>query len=93
MSREDLQKAIKDTLIKYKEIIFCADTPICTEHLNELRRLQVFDQIVYRKKLSQDTVRKLTWENIAVNGEMMINKITHDVLGPKFDYNCYKEKC
>ena len=43
MSREDLQKAIKDTLIKYKEIIFCADTPICTEHLNELRRLQVFD--------------------------------------------------
>ena len=43
MSREDLQKAIKDTLIKYKEIIFCADTPICTEYLNELRRLQAFD--------------------------------------------------
>ena len=38
MSRGDLEKAIKDTLIKRKEIIFCADTPIWPEYLNEFRR-------------------------------------------------------
>ena len=34
MSRVDLQKAIKDTFIKYKETIFGKDSPICTKCLN-----------------------------------------------------------
>ena len=41
MWREDLQKATKDTIIKYKEIVFGVDTPIYTECLNKLRKQQV----------------------------------------------------
>ena len=44
MSRENLQKAIKDTIIKYKEIIFGVDSPICIECLNEIRKEQVVDK-------------------------------------------------
>ena len=51
MSREDLQKAIKDTIIKYKEIIFGVDTPICTKCINQLRNQQTINEIVYRKIL------------------------------------------
>ena len=49
MSTEDFQKAIKGTIIKYKEIIFGIDTPTYTESLNELRKQPVIDRIVYRK--------------------------------------------
>ena len=34
ISKEYLQEAIKDTIIKYKEIILCVDIPICKECLN-----------------------------------------------------------
>lgn len=36
MFKEELQLAIKDTITKYKEIAFGADTPVCTECLNEV---------------------------------------------------------
>ena len=45
ISQEDLQKAIKDTIMKYKEIIFGADTPICIESLNEIQIQQVINEI------------------------------------------------
>ena len=35
MSRKDLQKVIKDTVINDKEIVFGADNTICTECLHE----------------------------------------------------------
>ena len=31
---------------------------------------------VYEKELSKDTVRKLAWNNVAVDAEMMIDKKT-----------------
>ena len=92
MSTEDLQKAIKGTIIKYKEIIFGVDTPVCTECLNELRKQQVINEVLYRKKLLGDTVRKPTMDNMAVDGEMMIHMKTVEVLWPEVDYTCLKEK-
>ena len=92
MSTEDLQKAIKGTIIKYKEIIFGVDTPVCAECLNELRKQQVINEVLYRKKLLGDTVRKPTMDNMAVDGEMMIHMKTVEVLWPEVDYTCLKEK-
>ena len=34
-TKEELEKAIKDTIKVYKEIIFGSDTPICMECLDE----------------------------------------------------------
>ena len=44
MSKEELEKAIKDTFIKYKEIISGLDSPICIKCLDELRKQQVIDK-------------------------------------------------
>ena len=62
------KKAIKDIIIEYKDIIFGVDSAISTESLNELRKQQVNNETVYRKKLLEDTVRKLAWDNIAEDG-------------------------
>lgn len=35
MSGEDLQKVIKDTIVKYKENVFGVDSPKYTDCLNE----------------------------------------------------------
>ena len=42
-TKEELDEAIKDTITKYKEIIFGPDTPACMACLDELRRQQVID--------------------------------------------------
>ena len=47
---------------------------------------------MYREKLLEDTIRKLAWENVVVDGKMMIDKSTGDVLAPEGDYTFYKEK-
>lgn len=76
MFRKEFQKAIKNTISKYKTIVFGADTLICTKCLNELRNQQVIDQIVYRKKLIERTVGTLARNNVVADGEMMIGKST-----------------
>lgn len=63
-SRKDLQKSIKDTIVKYEEIIFIVDTPISIKFLNELQKQQRNDKRVNRKKLMEDTVRKLAWDSL-----------------------------
>ena len=40
-TKEQLKKAIKDTITKYKDIIFGLDSPVCMVYLNELRNQQV----------------------------------------------------
>ena len=35
-TRKELEEAIKDTITKYKEIIFGVDSPVCMECLNKL---------------------------------------------------------
>ena len=40
-------------------IFFGVDTPVCTKWLNELRKQHVINELVYRKKLLENTIRKL----------------------------------
>ena len=63
-TKEELEKATRDTIAKYKEIIFGADTPACMTCLNELRKKQIIDEKVQDQKLMDDTVRKLAWDGL-----------------------------
>ena len=42
------------------------------------------------------TVKKLAWDSlrksIVIDGDMMTDKETGEVLGPEVDYTCYNEK-
>ena len=77
-TKEELEKAIKDTITGYKEIIFGADSPVCMTCLDELQRQQIIDEKVYDQRLMDRTVRKLAWEglqkNMAVYGDAMIDR-------------------
>ena len=42
-TKEELEEAIKDTIIRYKEIIFDSDTPGCMVCLDELQKQQFID--------------------------------------------------
>ena len=95
-TREELDEAIKDTITRYKKIIFGSDTPTCMACLDELLKQQIIDQHVYNLKLMDDTMRKLTCEglqkNIVMDGDTMIDKRTSEVLGPEADSTYWKDK-
>ena len=57
VSKDKLEKAIKDTIIRYKDIIFDVDSPMCIKCLYELLKGQVIDEKVYDLKLMNDPVR------------------------------------
>ena len=94
--KEELEKAIKDTITRYKEIIFSLDTPACIACLDQLQKQQIIHQKVYDQKLIEDTMRKLTSEglqkNIAMDGDTMIDKRTGEVLDLEVDSTYWKEK-
>ena len=79
-AKEELEKVIKGTITKYKEIIFGADTPACMACLDELRKQKVIDEKLYDQKLMDDAVRKLAWDGlqkkIMMDGDTMINRRT-----------------
>ena len=64
--------------------------------LEELRKQQIIDQKIYDQKLMEDTIRKLAWEglqiNIVMDGDMMIDKRTGQVLDPDVDFIYWKDK-
>ena len=95
-TREELEEAIKDTITRYKEIIFGSGTPASMACLDELWKQQVIDQKTYDQKLMEDTMRKLAWEglhrNIVMDGDMMIDKRTGEVLDPEVDSTYWKDK-
>ena len=95
-TKEEPEEAIKDTITGYKEIVFGADNPVFITCLYELRKQQVIDQKVYNQKLMDDTLRKLAWEglqkNMVMDGDMMIDRRTGEVLDPEFDYTYRKNK-
>ena len=95
-TKDQLEKTIKDTITRYKEIIFGSDTSVCMACLDELRKQQIIDQHVYDQKLMEDTMRKLAWEgfqkNIVMDGDTMIDKRTGEVLGPEVDSTYWKDK-
>ena len=61
---QELEEAIKDTIKRYKEIIFSSDTPACMACLDKLRKQQIIDQKMYDQKLMEDTMRKLALEGL-----------------------------
>ena len=95
-TKEELEEAIKDTITKYKEIIFVSDSPICMTCLNELRKKQVIDEKVYDQKSMYDTLRKLAWyqlqKNIVMDDETMIDRKTGEVLDPEVDSTYWEKK-
>ena len=50
-TKKELDKAIKNTIATYKEIIFGPDSPVCMTWLDEYRNRQVIDKKVYDQKL------------------------------------------
>ena len=58
-TKEELEEAVKGTIIRYKEIVLSSDTPACMACLGELRRQQAIDQHVYDQRLMEDMMRKL----------------------------------
>ena len=78
-TKKELEEAIKDTAC-----------------LDELRKQQTIDQHVYDQRLMDDTIRKLAWEglqkNIVMDGDMMIDNRTGEVLGPEVDSKYWKDK-
>ena len=83
-TKQELEKAIKNTIIKYKETIFDADSPIFIRCLDKRRKQQVINEKVYDKKLMNDAIRKLACDelqkNIVINGDTMIDRRTGEVL-------------
>ena len=95
-TNEELEKAMKDTIKGYKEIIFSSDNRACMACLAELGKQQAIDQHVYDQRLMEDTMRKLAWEglqkNIVMDGDTMIDKGTGEVLDPEVDSTYWKDK-
>ena len=95
-TKEELEEAIKETITRYKEIIFGSDTRACMACLDELRKQQVIDQKTYDQELIEDTMRELAWEglqkNIMMDGDTMIDKRTGEVLDPEVDSTYCKDK-
>ena len=93
-TKEEFEEALKDTITRYKEIIFGSDTPAYMGCLDMLRKQQIIDQKIFDQKLMEDTMRKLAWKglqkNIVMDGDMMIDKRTGDVLDPEVDSTNFK---
>ena len=83
-TKEVLEEAVKDTITRYKEIIFGSDTPACMACLDMLQKQQTIYQKIFDQKLMEDTMRKLAWErlqkSIVMDGDMMIEKRRVEVL-------------
>ena len=93
-TKEEIEEAIKDTVTRCKKIIFSSDTPTCMACLAELQKQQAIDLHVYDQKLMEDSMRKLAWEglrkNIVMDGDMMIDKRTGEVVNPEVDLHVGK---
>ena len=59
MKKDQLKQAFKDTVDRYKEIIFGSDV-ICKDCLKELRKQRKIDEYTRSKKLLEQTVRDLS---------------------------------
>ena len=94
-TEEEFEKVIKDTITRYKEIIFGPDTPVCMACLEKPRK-QHIDQKLYDQRLMDDTLRKHAWkglqENIVIDGDTMTDKGKGEVLGPEVDSMYWKDK-
>ena len=80
IKKDQLKQAIKDTIDRYKEIIFGSDV-ICKDCLNELKKQKKIDEYTRFKKLLEQTVRDLSGQFVSdhcfhtrtlIDGEMTV---------------------
>ena len=80
MKKDQLKQAIKDTVDRYKEIIFGSDV-ICKNCLNELKKQRKIDEYTRSKKLLEQTVQDLSCQFVSdhcfhmrtlIDGEMTV---------------------
>ena len=64
MEKDQLKQAIKDTVERYKELIFGSDV-ICKDCLNELKKQRKIDEYTHSKKLLEQTVRDLSCQFVS----------------------------
>ena len=64
MKKDQLKQAIKDTVDRYKEIIFGSDV-IRKDCLNELKKQRKIDEYIRSKKLLEQTVRDLSCQFVS----------------------------
>ena len=64
MKADQLKKAFKDTVERYKELIFGYGV-ICKDCLNELKRQRKLDEYTHSKKLFEQTVRDLSCQFVS----------------------------
>ena len=83
-TKQDHERPITVTQRKYKYIVFRNDTHICKQCLNKLKKQQIVDWRVHNQNYMGNIVRKLAQnsfcKNIAVDGDMMINKSTSEFI-------------
>ena len=64
--------------------------------LNELQNQQVINKKVYEQKLMDDTMRKIAWnelhKSIVMDGDVMIDGRTGEVLHPEIDFTYWKDR-
>ena len=81
MKADQLKQAIKDTVKRYKELIFGSDV-ICKDCLNELKKQRKIDEYTHSKKLLEQTVRDLSCQFVSdhcfhtrtsIDGEMTVS--------------------
>ena len=91
-----MKKPSKTPLLSIKRSVYFVDSPICIRCLDELRRQQVIDEKVYDRKLMDDAVKRLAWDelqkNIVVDGDPMIDRRTGEVLSPEVNFTYWKRK-
>ena len=78
MKADQLKQAMKDTVERYKELIFGSDV-ICKDCLNELKKQRKIDEYTHSKKLLEQTVRDLSCHfdrcfltRTSIDGEMTV---------------------
>ena len=80
MKQDQLKQAIKDTVDRYKEIIFGSDV-ICIRCLNELKKQKRIDEYTHGEKLLEQAMRDLSCQYLSdhcfhtrtsIDGEMTV---------------------
>ena len=64
MKADQLKQVIKDTVERYKELIFGSDV-ICKDCFNELKKQRQIDEYTHSKKLLEQTVRDLSCQFVS----------------------------
>ena len=64
VKKDQLKQAIKNTVDRYKELIFGSDV-ICKDCLNELKKQRKIDDYTHSKKLLEQTVRDLSCQFVS----------------------------